>query len=169
MLGNLESKSIKDKVEVGAIQGSDVLYCPNCSNKMDKVDYNLTGIIIDSCTACPYRWLDAGEVAKIQDDRSISDVDDLLFLLKVNERLKELDVKNEVSEDERNPRLPLQGSYRSAAGLTGSMRGIAGAGIYGLIKGLLVSKFTRILLLVSIVIFILLYILIYVDYRFTFG
>jgi hypothetical protein len=39
--------------------------CPNCGTLMDLVNYQNTGIIIDSCTKCPFRWLDASEATKI--------------------------------------------------------------------------------------------------------
>jgi Zn-finger nucleic acid-binding protein len=42
------------------------LTCPNCHNPMEPTQYQGGAVQIDSCTNCPYRWLDAGEVAKIQ-------------------------------------------------------------------------------------------------------
>lgn len=39
--------------------------CPSCGNLMKRVDYNHTGIMIDSCTGCHYRWLDRGEANRI--------------------------------------------------------------------------------------------------------
>jgi Zn ribbon nucleic-acid-binding protein len=39
--------------------------CPNCHNQMAVVNYQDTGIEIDSCEQCPYRWLDADEVTKL--------------------------------------------------------------------------------------------------------
>ncbi len=39
---------------------SDIM-CPSCGNKMTHVPYNGGSTIIDSCSNCPYRWLDAGE------------------------------------------------------------------------------------------------------------
>lgn len=41
------------------------LTCPNCSKPMSPTNYQSTGVIIDSCTACAYRWCDAGELSKI--------------------------------------------------------------------------------------------------------
>ena len=32
---------------------------------MVEVDYRGSGIMIDVCLACPYRWLDGGELTKI--------------------------------------------------------------------------------------------------------
>lgn len=39
--------------------------CPSCESDMSRVDYNHTGVIIDSCTRCPYRWLDLSEITQI--------------------------------------------------------------------------------------------------------
>lgn len=41
------------------------LSCPNCHNPMIVVDHAGSGIMIDMCSACPYRWLDAGELTHI--------------------------------------------------------------------------------------------------------
>jgi predicted RNA-binding Zn-ribbon protein involved in translation (DUF1610 family) len=41
------------------------LNCPHCGNEMMPTQYVKRGLMIDSCTKCPYRWLDAGELAKI--------------------------------------------------------------------------------------------------------
>lgn len=39
--------------------------CPHCGNAMTPVDYQLTGVVIDVCTHCAYRWCDAAELTKI--------------------------------------------------------------------------------------------------------
>lgn len=41
------------------------LICPHCESKMVEMQYAKLGLMIDSCSKCPYRWLDAGELAKI--------------------------------------------------------------------------------------------------------
>lgn len=41
------------------------IQCPHCQNPMTIVDYQFSGVHIDTCTKCPYRWCDAGELAKI--------------------------------------------------------------------------------------------------------
>ena len=46
-------------------QSHGIVICPYCSQKMTLVDYQARGIIIDSCTQCPFRWLDAHEADKI--------------------------------------------------------------------------------------------------------
>ena len=43
-----------------------ILNCPACGNKMERVPYTGSKTIIDSCTKCPYRWLDAGELAQLR-------------------------------------------------------------------------------------------------------
>lgn len=35
--------------------------CPNCMLGMKPVDYQQTGVVIDACMQCGYRWLDNGE------------------------------------------------------------------------------------------------------------
>lgn len=35
--------------------------CPNCMLGMKPVNYQQTGIVIDACVQCGYRWLDNGE------------------------------------------------------------------------------------------------------------
>ncbi|HET6924862.1 MAG TPA: zf-TFIIB domain-containing protein [Candidatus Saccharimonadales bacterium] len=42
------------------------LICPNCHNPMVHVDYQDSGVVIDSCEHCPFRWLDADEVTAIE-------------------------------------------------------------------------------------------------------
>lgn len=42
------------------------LECPICHHKMSHVPYTHSRLIIDSCSNCPYRWLDAGEIPKLQ-------------------------------------------------------------------------------------------------------
>jgi len=40
-----------------------VLTCPACGSRMDEVSYGGSKTIINSCSNCAYRWLDAGELA----------------------------------------------------------------------------------------------------------
>lgn len=46
------------------------LHCPNCGSKMHPVDYLKSGVIIDSCTQCAYRWLDTNEAYKISNPKA---------------------------------------------------------------------------------------------------
>lgn len=45
------------------------LHCPSCGSKMHPVDYLKSGVIIDSCTQCAYRWLDTNEAYKISNPK----------------------------------------------------------------------------------------------------
>lgn len=40
--------------------------CPHCGALMTETNYVGSGVMIDVCLACPYRWLDAGELKKIR-------------------------------------------------------------------------------------------------------
>lgn len=42
-----------------------IIPCPNCHNQMTLVNYQDSGVEIDSCEHCPYRWLDAPEVTAL--------------------------------------------------------------------------------------------------------
>jgi len=39
--------------------------CPQCNSQMVELEYNNTGILIDSCQKCEGIWLDGGEFEKI--------------------------------------------------------------------------------------------------------
>lgn len=39
----------------------DNIVCPSCGHTMEQIAYNGGSTIIDTCTHCPYRWLDSGE------------------------------------------------------------------------------------------------------------
>jgi Zn-finger nucleic acid-binding protein len=45
------------------IRNADIT-CPSCGNMMTRVPYNNGPVVIDTCSRCPYRWLDAGEFSK---------------------------------------------------------------------------------------------------------
>ncbi len=45
------------------------LKCPSCGSTMTAIKYNGGKNIIDSCTSCPYRWLDHYEAAKIAETK----------------------------------------------------------------------------------------------------
>lgn len=56
------------------------LVCPHCGGSMAKVNYDDSEIFIDSCTQCPYRWLDAGEITKIRQYQPKLSPEDALYL-----------------------------------------------------------------------------------------
>ncbi len=145
------------------------LTCPHCGAAMHRVDYNSSGIIIDSCVKCRYRWLDKGEFKKIVDIKPKIDPKDLLFLLDLQQKTEAL---NTAGGDDPNPKVPL---YSGGWGgfIRGNMAGdsrrtlgyLAGAGMYGLIVGIIKSKFIRIIAPFIILGFIILGYLIYKQVR----
>lgn len=50
------------------------LTCPSCNSTMEHLAYNGGSQTIDTCPSCPYRWLDAAEVGKINAIRSSKNV-----------------------------------------------------------------------------------------------
>lgn len=146
--------------------------CPRCSKEMHKVDYNHTKIMIDSYANCHYRWLDAGEITKIRNFKPNISTKDLFTVLDLDMKIHQAQKREHESA---NPRLPLQGSYRGGAeiatGVSGDHRvrmgAIAGQGLYGIIKGLIHSKTTRILTITTILLLGLTVLLIPWSYRDT--
>lgn len=57
--------TIKIPVSVDKAVEHGALTCPNCQHPMSLVDYEGTGVEIDSCENCPYRWLDANEIDRL--------------------------------------------------------------------------------------------------------
>lgn len=53
----------------------DAIVCPSCHNVMEKMAYDATNVMIDTCAHCPYRWLDADEAAKITQSQKLTDLD----------------------------------------------------------------------------------------------
>jgi Zn-finger nucleic acid-binding protein len=146
------------------------LTCPHCSHTMYKVNYNGTGIIIDACAHCHYRWLDAGEITKIKSFKPNMIAADLLFVAELDHQMRK-EAGRKVGE--ANPRLPLQGSYRFGAEALGDSRArlgaIAGQGLYGIVRGLKESKASRIITLTVLVIFAVLFYLIFIDAKHAFD
>ena len=64
-LTNLKNKSlvIPDFAKQNTPARVTPLVCPGCAATMESVQYGGVDTFIDSCPTCPYRWLDAGEVA----------------------------------------------------------------------------------------------------------
>lgn len=171
ILGELKNHNLGDypttsKSVVNSQQG---IICPNCSASMHKVDYNSTGILIDSCANCPYRWLDAGEIAKIETFKPKINPEDLNFLEELKQKTDELST---VTTEDPNPRLPL---YSSGWGglIRGNMAGnsrrtlglLAFTGISGLVVGIKNSKLVRVVAPFFIIGFIILGYLIYQQVR----
>lgn len=62
---NIKKGSLKINESVKAQTNHKTIVCPNCKQEMKPVNYLQKGIIIDSCTNCAFRWLDAGEAKKL--------------------------------------------------------------------------------------------------------
>ena len=46
-------------------QTQTAVMCPSCGNPMGKIPYNGGQTMIDSCSNCPYRWLDASDITAV--------------------------------------------------------------------------------------------------------
>lgn len=49
----------------GGATSHQTLVCPSCHNPMSPVNFEGGPVVIDSCTNCLFRWLDAGEATRI--------------------------------------------------------------------------------------------------------
>jgi Zn-finger nucleic acid-binding protein len=169
-----ESPEVNEIKSSIAVDSAHQIICPHCSSEMHKVDYNNTNIIIDSCINCHFRWLDSGEITKIKNFKprfnpSIK-AEDLLLFVDLDDKIRQAN-KREIKE--ANPRLPLQGSYRAGAevvaGISGDHRvrlaAITGQGLYGIVKGLVYSKTSRIITILTLLIIALAFLIIFWDYR----
>lgn len=175
ILNDIEELSITDTTSAGKTRlQHQPISCPKCSKVMQIVDFNSTNILIDACTKCHSRWLDAGEVHKIKTHKPDIKPADLLFLAKVDAEIKK--ASNYVVE-EANPRLPLQGSYRAGSEVVSlwsnnsrvRLGSIAGQGLFGIVKGLMHSKTSRYLTLLTLAVFALLFYFVIIDSKNTFS
>lgn len=64
-LAALHSGTFKIDIDASKAEQHGAITCPNCHNPMVEVDYQESGVTIDSCERCPYRWLDADDAAKL--------------------------------------------------------------------------------------------------------
>lgn len=137
--------------------------CPVCSEKMKPVDYCLSGIIIDSCSKCHHRWLDAGEITGIKNRKSKLSVADhrLLMKLGTDSASKGKSLMPKDMPDYRLGLINARWSMRlsrlsiiSRLGETGNLtNAIPSSGLFGAVLMLLHSNFSRILLLFLVLIF----------------
>ena len=59
----VKSGAISNPTELSENNGEHgLINCPACGTKMDQVPYAGSKTIIDSCSNCPYRWVDSGEL-----------------------------------------------------------------------------------------------------------
>lgn len=161
LLGSLKQINIDDTALTTQHKSSNhQILCPHCGHTMQKSNYNSTGIIIDACVNCPYRWLDAGEVKKIKDFKPKLDPESLLYLLGFENQ-----IKASKAADNMNPDVPLSDGVAGGIIKGGIVAGddnrtlgyLLGAGLYGLIVGIIKSKFIRILSPFIILFFIILF------------
>jgi len=147
-LGQIEKASLDDEAQTLQLNTEHKLNCPHCQQPMTKVNYNYTGIIIDSCTSCHYRWLDTGEAKKIKDYKPDTKPEHLLAILELEDKTKKL------AQQDSSDNIPKDPLRSSAAG--GLVRGwasgdsrrtlslLSGIAMWGLITGMIKSKFMRI-------------------------
>lgn len=127
--------------------------CPHCHAMMHRVNYSSTGIIIDSCMKCHYRWLDRGEFKKIKNYKPKLSLTDMAFLQELQQRINDLDSSTSVlysgewdtlvrNHIELKDDLP--GYMNTPEEMRRNFGYTAGIGIYGLIVSMIHSKFMRV-------------------------
>lgn len=67
---DIKSKKLELEVAAAATDGdpSRHLTCPSCRHQMSRVQFDGGTTYIDSCTQCPYRWLDMTDIQKLTAD-----------------------------------------------------------------------------------------------------
>lgn len=75
-----------NQLELPAQRMSNII-CPHCQHWMQKSNYNDSGIIIDACTNCEYRWLDTDEVKRVKKLKLHTNPNELLFVDEINQKL----------------------------------------------------------------------------------
>ncbi len=154
-LGDIEKTSLEDNIPPGSshINTSHHLICPRCSGQMQKVNYNHTGIIIDVCISCSYRWLDKGEVNKIKNYKPNFKPEDLLLIDSINQKTKEL----EPIDSDVNPRIPRFNIIRlvSSGDSRRTLAALGGMGLYGIVVGMIKSKLLRVVIPLMLLFFAL--------------
>jgi len=119
---------------------------------MHRINYNDSGVFIDSCTKCHHRWLDRGELHKIANKISSKQKtpEELLFLADLDQKMRDIDKQANQSaySDAALYDNPMSGVLRSsAAGDERRTLGLlSGAALYGMVVGMLKSKLLRILI-----------------------
>jgi Zn-finger nucleic acid-binding protein len=158
LLGNINHINVDDSRSSSTNDSlNKKILCPNCHNEMEKVNYNDTGILIDSCPNCPYRWLDRGEISKIKLAKPKINPNDLIFLS---------DLQSTTQAIAPNPNLynttlvnPWVESFVEgvAAGNESKTLGLLGGlATYSLTKVMIKSKFFRVIDAIFIIFFIIL-------------
>lgn len=161
-LHDIEEAQIADKLPSDQTTPTTkhTIACPHCSHQMHKVDYNHTGIIIDVCTNCHYRWLDRGEADKIKNFKPTFSPQNL-------QQLEELDRKINMPVDPASTDLSIS-SWRKLRPLSQihPFAAFAGFGI-GLVEAMIKSKFLRFAVPLLLLFFGVAYYLIFISFTNT--
>ena len=75
VLADIRKKLLHVDIRNPVVLQHEGIRCPSCHHDMTKMAYDATQVMIDSCTHCPYRWLDADEVAEIKLNDRLADLD----------------------------------------------------------------------------------------------
>jgi len=143
---DLISKIDPDKTQLISAQRNHLISCPHCGSQMYKVDYNSTGIVIDSCLKCHYRWLDKGEFIKIKNHKPQFDPVDTAIIMSLDKQI------GKAQQDKvLNPAYSLSDNSLSSPGSLGF------AAVRAVIVGLRHSWFTRIATVAILIITALMY------------
>lgn len=136
-----KSQSLASKIDThegSAVMGSSTKpsICPHCTGTMVAVDYNSTGVEIESCESCRFRWLDHGEYRKLVDHRPQLNPEDVLFLSELD---KEMEQSETGEQDElRESQDGWNESRAIAAGNSGrTLYLLAGTAVTGLARSAL--------------------------------
>lgn len=142
-----DAPSIPEKSIQAVGDTKHAVTCPHCAAVMHKVDYNHTGIVIDSCAECHYRWLDAGEYQKIKDHKPQLNPEDAALLLSIEKQ-----IGNVITRKDPNPafRLDSRATFRSPAAL-------GFTAMHVIIKAMLHSRFLRIVTVIILIFTALIY------------
>jgi len=136
----------------------DIIACPHCATTMIKVDYSGTGVIIDSCPKCAYRWLDAGELEKIKNFKPKIQPNDLLFMEGVDSKLQD-DTKDSSTDPNTDLSNTVFDFMRdvSAGNESRTLGTLVGASFYGIVTGMIKSKFLRFAIPIFLIFVFLIY------------
>ena len=157
LLAQISEIKINDDDRNNIPQVNKQINCPNCHKTMIKLNYNDTGILIDSCPNCPYRWLDRGEISKIKNTKAKILPDDLLFMSNLQYQTQKIAPSPDI--DDPTIVSPEWESYiqgRASNNENTTLGLLAGMSFYGLVTGMIKSKFYRIVGPIFIIIFIVL-------------
>lgn len=154
-----KDEDLVSKIEQGEMlpvstQRTHSIACPHCGTLMHQVDYNSTGIIIDSCLKCHYRWLDRGELRKIKDHKPQLDPIDKALLISLEEKI------GKVHQDE-----VLNPAYQLSDRSLGSPGSLGLSAIRAVYVGLRHSWFSRIATITILIIAVLVYVYVIKEFN----